>query len=148
MNKNMVLEGNKMIAEFMGWKFIYKGKDYKVWNPDFKSEEQHPNDWVFATWIKDDFEEYMSRILRYHLSWDWLMPVIEKLNTNHAIIFEYTISLIPICKVMFVPKNDIHLHFVSNESNNITGLEAVFSQVVKFLKWHNAQKAQLSEPKV
>lgn len=46
------VEGNKLIAEFMGW--------------------QHHAD--------EDFDEYEMNNLTYHKSWSWLMPVVEKIQ--------------------------------------------------------------------
>ncbi len=147
MNKDLILEGNKMIAEFMGWKFIYKGKDYKVWNPDFKSEEEPPNDWVFATWIKDDFEEYMSRTLRYNLSWDWLMPVVEKIiqmPDTHITALNW---LIKVEGDISQPVNYQVTSMRYLKRKDATFIGAYYFVVIEFIKWHN-QKAQLSEPKV
>ncbi len=74
--------GNKTIAVFDGWKFeeASKGKPYKIWRPDFIDENNEPpDDWVYSTWIKEDFEAYLKVHLRYDKSWDALMPVVEKI---------------------------------------------------------------------
>ena len=70
------MKDNKLIAEFMGWKqcdpndnTIYANPTYgglyssdlaQVINPD-----QYPSD------------------MRFHTSWDWLMPVIDKCYQEH-----------------------------------------------------------------
>ena len=49
--------GNKAIAEFMGWKYISDGDCfYKAPNYLFSNE------------------------MKYHSSWEWLMPVVEKIS--------------------------------------------------------------------
>ena len=53
------MTNNKLIAEFMGLQFS-KGEYYR---PLFNSGD----------WISEDE-------LHYHTSWDWLMPVVEKIE--------------------------------------------------------------------
>ena len=63
MEKNFVLNGNKLIAEFL-YKNRYKNsKDIE----DCYVEE--PNSSMITFYITDS---------KYHKSWDWLMPVVEK----------------------------------------------------------------------
>lgn len=52
MEQNELLQGNKLIADFMGW--------------------QHHED--------SKYDECEMAKLKYHLSWDSLMPVIEKIS--------------------------------------------------------------------
>lgn len=64
MSEQEVLEGNKLIAEFMG----IKQNDFGHWiNKDHLLGSQSK---LF------DFE------LKYHSSWDWLMPVVEKIEKD------------------------------------------------------------------
>lgn len=85
MTNREILEGNKLIAEFMGFEkngniytnkprsypsslFLYKGLNNKV--------------------MEDD--------LRFHSSWDWLMPVVRKIwREYHAFYEENLMCLIP-----------------------------------------------------
>lgn len=75
-------ENNKMIAEFMGC-----GKD--------EIENIH---WIDT----DDGYGFASEDLQYHLSWDWLMPVVKKcwkiineLDMNFdKVIFKYRFDYI------------------------------------------------------
>lgn len=55
-----VREGNKMIAEFMG-KYFAAGRVYH----DEQEFKNMPQDFI--------------RELKYHTSWDWLMPVVKKI---------------------------------------------------------------------
>ena len=78
-----VIEGNKLIAEFMGWeKSPYPNTPNKMYRDD--------NVNVLSIHVAD---------LQYHTSWDWLMPVVEKIESLHAEIhgdkikyFEFSIS--------------------------------------------------------
>jgi len=55
------IEGNKLIAEFMEL-YLIKGQKYPFGHPV----------------TKVNFKE-----ARYHYSWDWLMPVVEKISNIH-----------------------------------------------------------------
>ena len=67
----MSTENNKLIAEFMGVEEAY--------NPN-------GNDWVLKTTTPDAYgdtdilESCKDNELQYHSSWDWLMPVVEKIE--------------------------------------------------------------------
>jgi len=67
------MESNKLIAEFMGIEEAY--------NPN-------GNDWVLKTTNPDTYgdtdilESCKSNELKYHTSWDWLMPVVGKISRD------------------------------------------------------------------
>lgn len=122
MNKEQRIEFNKLIAEFMG------GYDHGgSFNFGADNDKYNLPQWA-------DYKE-----LQYHSSWDWLMPVVEKIQDTPAIIFEYTFSLIPFCRIMYVPKNGAHKYFISPQSNEITGIEAVCDCILQFIQWYNSQ---------
>lgn len=54
-------KGNKMIAEFVGHKLIGKPE------------------WEYEYWLIEG-NNYRGDELKYHTSWDWLMPVVEKIE--------------------------------------------------------------------
>lgn len=95
-----ILEGNKTIAEFMGYA-----------NP-------HDNTGV---------------LLKYHSSWDWLMPVKDKIDSidNH----EYDVIIWRSdCHI----NNRIELLFESSIlKGNKTLIETVWGCIVEFIKWYN-----------
>jgi hypothetical protein len=65
MTEQEILEGNKLIADFMGEK----------WEINSVTNYQLPVVKKFGKW----------KGLRYHTSWDWLMPVVVKIeNINYA----------------------------------------------------------------
>ena len=102
----MYSETNKLIAEFMGWKFIKGSKvgidgypfgghdgfelsDVWVLNPTEKylNNPCHYHYEYMDGKYNDDieqsdlFEDYTyENGLEYHSSWDWLMPVVEKIE--------------------------------------------------------------------
>lgn len=54
------MENNKLIAEFMSYE-SYKFKGY-------------------VTYIFEDNNHRAEEDLHYHISWDWLMPVVRKIS--------------------------------------------------------------------
>ena len=61
---NMVSTNNKLMAEFMGAEYD-KGTMYG----------STAGDYIFS-----DGRIYLGHELKYHTSWDWLMPVLKKIN--------------------------------------------------------------------
>lgn len=87
MDKEAVLEGNKLIAEYMG-ATVEQGYS--------KNKEQ---DGRIVTYPKelapDMYCTHSLSTLKYHSSWDWLMPVCIKLGWNEVDIdIEHIHSLV------------------------------------------------------
>jgi hypothetical protein len=97
-------ENNRLIADFMGME-----------------NERHEDGRYFYT---NDYEEEKDTGTRFidglyfHLSWDWLMPVVEK-----CLKTEGSMGL-----------HDDILHVLP-----IGGIEKTFNAVVEFIKWYNSQ---------
>lgn len=116
MSDKEILKYNKLIAEFMGLKcyeYPNHGKIDYAWKPEFK----HSN-WNF----KD--------APPFDRSWDWIMPVIEKIeilgfnvriSTNHIQISKYTTRV-----QIFIQKR--------------SKIEMCFEAIVEFIKKYNNEK--------
>jgi len=85
---------NKLIAEFMGYKVFSKGT--KCYSPKY-DEGLEP--------------------MKFHKSWDWLMPVAEKCLTTGD-----------------------RQHFVINDALLTCNIEEVYNAVVEFIKQYNDEK--------
>ena len=130
-----IIEQNILIAEFMGGKPVNAVKS----NPiaySFPFEFGHQETWdeggfqgsgKSSCWDIED--------LQYHSSWEWLMPVIEKIEELGA---DFGIK-----------RNKVLIHgFVQNkieiyrwESGTIhSKIENTFDGVVEFIKWFNKIK--------
>ena len=98
------MNDNKLIAEFMGFtkdsKELYLIDDYTL-----RSEDEYQ-----ATYVDE---------MKFHTSWDWLMPVVEK------------------CFVKQEKVSD-DLSFKLNDALLETNIESLYRVVVEFIKEHNS----------
>lgn len=108
--EEQVIEGNKLIAEFMEFQY---------------------DRWLF------DKQTLAIEDCGYHTSWDWLMPVVEKIE-QHGCIVEIWLSIGGGCRIQ-KPETKIKSWQTVYESNNT--LEAVWLAVVEFIKYWNNEKS-------
>lgn len=116
----MTIADNKLIAIFMG------GKTSDMNN---KIVQGHQNIWLpihgICNWTTVDIGN--GKTLQYHKSWDWLIPVIDKITSMDAYI-KY--------------KNDSSSQF--NDGGiyiNTKFIDNTYNDVVDFIKWWNASQA-------
>lgn len=97
-----IITGTKVIAEFM----------------DSLTVDMHGN-------IKEDLTSF-----KYHSSWDWLMPVLEKIQAKGhrwEIGMSPYSSLYHYCKIWSI-----------GTIEKVSLLDAVYSAVLEFIKWYNS----------
>lgn len=77
--------------------------------------------------------------LKYNESWDWLMPVVEKIESfpDTSIVFEVE-NLIII--TVITNKTPYQTKQFSNRLENLSKIEAVYKVVIDFINWHNKNK--------
>lgn len=63
MTEEKIIGGNRLIAEFVG---------LKTW--------QNKNTKAVVVWIADNISTSLREWAKWNSSWDWLMPVIEKIS--------------------------------------------------------------------
>ncbi len=140
--KTEIIEGNKFIANFMGIKLdgdksIYIENHYRC----TKSEDSVD---LFDHWYRPiEFE--------YHSSWDWLMPVVNRIsminhgnkdgqryifNTNRCAKFHINENDKPIKIRIKGVYNTYPMPFI--EINSFNELEGTWLACVKFIKWYNS----------
>lgn len=111
------IEGNKIIAAFDGWKF---NEDGSVQHDRFNDHGQ-----------KTDMVENILN--NYHTSFDWLMPVVEKIEG-----LGYTFNIQKgMCHLYSdnIPVNDIE--FANKSNNNIEPkINLVWQTCVEFIQWY------------
>ena len=112
-------ENNKLIAEFMGLK---DGDKYL--SPSLEETES------IGLGMYVDSDE-----MRYHTSWDWLMPVVDKIESLSMVSFEKNRQEEGDYQCLFTKGNDIFIcHYAD------TSVEATYQAVVEFINEYNKNK--------
>jgi hypothetical protein len=122
MNANDITEGNKIIAEFTGAKIantnipnIRKG-DRCYWEGD-----------------RPSYNGIHSEELKYHSSWDWLMPVLTEIGNRTS---EELVMYSETCYWNNFGDNNLPTEFLGYGYPLVDG---VWLAVVEFIKWYNSQ---------
>lgn len=124
--KQKTIEGNELLARFMGG----------------KTESTHFEIDMGFIWVP---YEGMHRLnaLKYHSSFDWLMKVVEKINSLGYI---FSIELHPeyerlksknYNRVEILHNEDRHIYRDSTISFDKPVIESVWKACVTFVKWYN-----------
>ena len=108
----MTTENNKIIAEFIGWK-------------------EQEEDFMFNP--KTSGSIYVKSLL-FHKDWNWLMEVVEKIES----IDDCGIDIFFGCVEIY--KDGITIIKVSAKHKN--KIEAVYNACVEFIKWYNENGAK------
>jgi hypothetical protein len=130
-------ESNKLIAKFMGAKETgeYLGskggyKDTMLY--DFTKVETPSN----LKFISDCD-------MKYHASWDWLMPVVEKISGINKMFFHIKISQYSSLVEVWDDKSKEVISEGYNEEPNML-IKSIYEAVIDFIQWHNQSKQQLN----
>jgi hypothetical protein len=107
----MCTENNKIIADFMGAKVT--------------------TDTYF---INGMYMTISDADLKYHSDWNWLMEVVEKIESLHFDFAIYTGSSVSVINTEDYPYKEII------SLNGSSKKEAVYRACVDFIKWYNEQK--------
>lgn len=112
-----IVDGNKLIAEFMGFEFVANQSRYMLTISDFLENE-------------------LASTYKFKISWDWLMPVVDKIeslnevcdfNINYCSVYGHEVSVSNLYKNTFNP------YSVKDE----TKIEAVYNACLKFIQYYN-----------
>lgn len=111
---NNTTENNKMIAAFMGYRYETGVSLGGSWSRFFKIEGE----------FKDSFPK-----CKYHTSWDWLMPVVEKIeDIGFYVTIEQNL-------VTVYDKQETYNWYGGRMSDN--KLISTYIAVTEFIKWYN-----------
>jgi hypothetical protein len=97
--------------------------------PDYYVLTHNPNLFVSGDTPEKVIEEF-SKSAMYDRDWNWLMPVVEKIESLN---FKTTITN-HICRIERVIFDDIVF------SEDMPKIQAVYNACVEFIKWYNQQK--------
>ena len=117
MDKKEIFEGNKLIAVFMGAKLDKRNGEDSVW----LSEQS-----MFSEYFR------VTHHNKYHTHWEWLMPVVEKIDKLDATATSITNICCEINSKFFR-----HLEVKSIQTISNTKIEATYESVIKFIEWYN-----------
>jgi hypothetical protein len=124
MTEQEIIEGDKLIAEFMGWK-QKSGSDewagFWIIFPDEKSN----NDMLCE-----------SEYLRFHKSWDWLMPVWTKFR------FIDITNIVVGSQAKTANQQHNQLIGVVGKFIAFQPIECAFDKMVQVIRWFNEIKSK------
>ena len=121
---------NKLIAEFMGYKLTpcNNGLAWDIGKSIPSHEHLFPLQGVLHT----------GNELNFHTSWNWLMPVVEKIESfeDENRCAKYNVNMLQ-CWVEII-NNDTSEEIV--EAEGINKLQATYHAVIEFIKWYDKNK--------
>lgn len=121
MTQEEIKEGNKLIAEFMGGELLEGRQDNVYWF----NKGHH-------------LLEYRKAINRhafkYHSSWDWLMPVVEKIE---SLGYGFTVDPWGIEIIEYISGNENSI-VKFDRTDDEPKMEQYYYSVNKFIKWYNS----------
>ena len=117
-----IKEGNELIVRFLGWEYQPSN------NVNFPK----------GTWYDGHVGHCAENGLRFHESWDWVFPVITKIN---GLGKEYSFAIFKTYASLTVEKGgkfykDFSFAFSEYITADQTAFEAAFKMVVRYIKWH------------
>ena len=129
--ENSIEENNKLIAEFMG--LVKSSIEKMYWSK--KSEEGF------------GCGELVE--LKYHTSWDWLMPVVNKIRNVTSYDRDMFSTEVIICgdkttikSKGYGEKEHSSRFFNKSFRGKHNSREATYKEVVEYIKWYNESKTK------
>lgn len=115
-----IIEGNKLIAHYMGLK-------------PYKSHSgPQVNKQVFSIGRR----EHLINNLYYHSSWDWLMPVMEKIGKEYNVRITWTAHAI---EVTYIDRPDVRDDNSLADFGGFAPITNTWKCAVKFIQWYNTK---------
>ena len=118
MKKEEIEQGNKIIAEFMELRPTEWGGIYSISQNHCTCRESTPEKALNG----------FASIAKYHSSWDWLMPVVEKIEAMGYIMLISENR----CKIQDFKENTVYCY-----QQKSTKILSVFKTCVSFIKRNN-----------
>jgi len=133
------IEGNKIIAEFLEWEMI-----------DEEGRIAVPNLYPFTVTTKDKrstgWTSCFADELEFHTSWDWLMPIIEKIESDFNPAIKTWVSIngrecgmwnyFDVTEILREGQKAEDYERFKVQANGKTKIEATYSAVLQFIQWY------------
>lgn len=116
----MNTKNNKLIAEFLG---------YNIWSWDNEN-------FYITKGVAPNETNHNIKSLKFHYNWDWLMEVVDKIETIEDGSFDVVISQ----DIGAVYRWELNETISADESSS-TKIEKVYNACVEFIKWYNKNKS-------
>lgn len=113
-----ITENNKLIAEFLQ----PNTKHDNFYFPQFKEP------YIYQEVLNGYNEVFRVQDLKFHSDWNWLMEVVEKIES-----LGYSFTIIGNLCIISRPS------FKSIRSEDETKFKAVYQAILDFIKWYNEQ---------
>ena len=115
MDKTLIENNRMIIAEFDGWNFLPNGN---CWHERFNDHGQQ-------------IEMIPSILSQYHTSWDWLIPVVEKIELlGYVVIIQQ--------RSCYIQSHDTR-SVLSTAQLFDSKIQTVWTAVISFIQWYNSQ---------
>lgn len=111
METREILEGNKLIAEFLGY-----------------DTSKH---WWYN--LKGGLPAIKAENIKYHSSWNELMPIVEKIAKKYNVRITWMPSAI---NVTYIERDDVFDDEIAS-MGGMSAIENTWYAVVNFIKWAN-----------
>lgn len=129
MTHEKIIEGNKLIALFMGAKISPRNKKHILLTEDEIVYHLEAEREMFA--------------LKYHSSWDWIMPVWIKIMTwgvaEYGVYWTQEITE-SIVKIQVAKSDKPKCAWIV--SRNGLEIREVYEVILQFITWHNSQQKE------
>ena len=103
------MKDNKLIAEFMGYK-LAKCNNGLAWEFPYKKSVEDTFEIHGRLWREND------SYYKFHTSWDWLMPVIQKCRQENRLeYFDFVYYALEQCDINITYKAVVE--FIKNQNN-------------------------------
>jgi hypothetical protein len=152
------INNNTLIAEFMGWKKLnhgfYDWEKPKEGEVRYSTNDQHRWYEEGVSAIMSERDDHDVRYMGFDESWEWLMPVVEKIESIDIVggliinSFSFRIDRAWV-QIEMHPQIDIGFNFDNQlgwsediEHFGDTRMEAVYGAVVKFINWYNSNNSK------
>jgi len=143
MKDQEITQNNKLIAEFMHPEMLDVIKEHKKGN--VKGIDIDGDMIIKMSLFMGNYE-----LLKFHSSWDWLMPVVEKIENLKLGNLTFNNDPYLNCCVeieIIISHCNIHLYAdmkaykdLINVKNETTKLNGTYKAVIEFIKWYNENK--------
>lgn len=145
--QEMIENNNELIAKYMGYQIIHKKFQYRNWNSSDESYFENGEGNIVCDKKGHEVNLYPDGDPLFELSelpfdsYEWLMPVIQKIS-DYGCIIEINYALVCTCRICYLGKNknDKAINFYGDNNGVEEPIMAIYKCVVEFLKYLEENK--------